>query len=517
MLAVAGTTYGRSQTIRMEHRRQQVGDHSESHEGEPTLDTARDYRSRESVGTLLRRTRESYRLALREAADQLRIRAAYLDAIERSDFDALPGPTYAVGFVRSYAVFLGLDEEQIVRRFKEEVEGIDRAQQLHFPEPVNEGKVPGGAILLVSLVMIALAYGGWYAMTSNGRSMSDLVPAVPERLRALLGDEAPPDDGSGSVADEAGTVVAEAGSADETESAAGTDAAGTAATGAPSDAGVDASGEPESARTSGDAAGNDGAARSNASDGRDTASGSETAGTRSSGPDDSRGAAAADSEDAEPPAVPEPPTQADTGTVARTSPSTSSGMEAEPASPAAEGDAGAEASSPSPDASEDSGAASDRAASDDGTATAAEAAEPDADAAPTSSAGAADDSDAPPAIPRSTRADTGDGGGGAGDAQTAAARTAGRVFGAASASSRITLRAREDSWVQVRGPEDSLLLTRVLHAGDVYRVPDRDGLVLHTGNAGGLEVTVDGERAGPLGASGEVRRNIQLVPGRLRR
>jgi cytoskeleton protein RodZ len=80
------------------------------------------------------------------------------------------------------------------------------------------------------------------------------------------------------------------------------------------------------------------------------------------------------------------------------------------------------------------------------------------------------------------------------------------------------LRAKSDSWVEVRDPQsNSLLVARLLRAGDVYNVPDKPGLRLVTGNAGGLVVLVDGASAPPLGKEGAVRRGIALDPDTLRR
>ena len=72
--------------------------------------------------------------------------------------------------------------------------------------------------------------------------------------------------------------------------------------------------------------------------------------------------------------------------------------------------------------------------------------------------------------------------------------------------------ARQDSWVQVQNAENELLITRILYSGDSYKVPDRPGLSLITGNAGGLEVLIDGEATASLGPEGAVRRNIPLEP-----
>ena len=50
----------------------------------------------------------------------------------------------------------------------------------------------------------------------------------------------------------------------------------------------------------------------------------------------------------------------------------------------------------------------------------------------------------------------------------------------------------------------------VLRSGDVYRVPNRENLTLLAGNAGGLEILVDGRVMPPLGPLGVVRRDISL-------
>ena len=90
-----------------------------------------------------------------------------------------------------------------------------------------------------------------------------------------------------------------------------------------------------------------------------------------------------------------------------------------------------------------------------------------------------------------------------------------RVYGNGSGKSRVMLTARLDSWVQVVTEDNELLLTRILRAGDTYVVPNRPGLMLLTGNAGALEVTLDGRALPPIGPVGAVRRNVSLDPERL--
>ena len=86
-----------------------------------------------------------------------------------------------------------------------------------------------------------------------------------------------------------------------------------------------------------------------------------------------------------------------------------------------------------------------------------------------------------------------------------------QVYGAGHRDSRIVVVAREDSWVQVKGTGNDLLLTRMLKAGDSYRVPNRRDLTLTTGNAGAIEIFVDGRPLGRLGPQGAVRRDVSLI------
>jgi cytoskeleton protein RodZ len=82
---------------------------------------------------------------------------------------------------------------------------------------------------------------------------------------------------------------------------------------------------------------------------------------------------------------------------------------------------------------------------------------------------------------------------------------------------RIEIGAKADSWIQIReGQNGSMLLTRLLRTGETYAVPDRAGLVLLTGNAGALEIRVDGQGVPALGPEGAVRRSIVLDADRLK-
>jgi len=155
-----------------------------------------------TVSETLRDTRIAMGHELRDVASMLRIRYPYLQAIEDGRFQDLPGAAYAAGFLRSYAEYLGLDPDGIVTRYKEEAAGALRQQELYLPTPATEERVPGGTLLLVTLVLAGLVYGGWYYLSATDRSMADLVPTLPDRLVSLL-DQLPLRNGTAPAADPA--------------------------------------------------------------------------------------------------------------------------------------------------------------------------------------------------------------------------------------------------------------------------------------------------------------------------
>ena len=69
------------------------------------------------IGYSLRAARERQGIGLPEAELATKIRAKYIRALEEEDFDALPADTYARGFLRTYADYLGLDGEIYVDEY----------------------------------------------------------------------------------------------------------------------------------------------------------------------------------------------------------------------------------------------------------------------------------------------------------------------------------------------------------------------------------------------------------------
>jgi len=79
---------------------------------------------------------------------------------------------------------------------------------------------------------------------------------------------------------------------------------------------------------------------------------------------------------------------------------------------------------------------------------------------------------------------------------------------------RVVIKSTGDSWVQVRDANQTPIQTRTLHAGDSLRIPDLPDLTVRAGNAGALQISVDGKPVPPLGPPGKAR-SASLDPNRL--
>ena len=153
--------------------------------GSETVDTELNAPA-ERVGAGLREVRERLGWRLPEVADGLRIRPEFLTAIEEGNLASLPGPAYRAGFVRAYAQALGLDGEEILRRFRDAGElGKTPKPEIQFLAPVPDRGVPKGAIVLIGFIVVLAGYGLWYRHTEQERRLAQAVPQVPAQLQPL--------------------------------------------------------------------------------------------------------------------------------------------------------------------------------------------------------------------------------------------------------------------------------------------------------------------------------------------
>ena len=122
------------------------------------------------LGRLLREARTAKEHGLADVESATRIRQKYLEALESGDFAKLPRGTVARGFLRTYASFLGLDVEEMLRRYGKESGDVGadlaiaepgkprladyRPLEVTLSEPVRS--FPWWTVILAALLVIAI-------------------------------------------------------------------------------------------------------------------------------------------------------------------------------------------------------------------------------------------------------------------------------------------------------------------------------------------------------------------------
>lgn len=139
------------------------------------------YANKQSIGEMLRSRREELHLSLEDISQRLRIRLVFLKALEDGQIDQLPGIAYASGFLRSYAEFLGLNVDEVIKRFRFEHQGTEYKQKLLFPAPVPQSGVPAAVIIFAGLLIIVGGYVGWYKMTDHRKVPAETIPSIMDK------------------------------------------------------------------------------------------------------------------------------------------------------------------------------------------------------------------------------------------------------------------------------------------------------------------------------------------------
>ncbi len=411
------------------------------------------------VGRHLREARQQRGEDLYDVADYLRIKPSYLFALEEGDLRSMPGQTYAMGFLRTYADHLGFDGAEVVRGLRATA-SEEPVESLQIRQPVPENRLPSLGIVLLALLLAGFAYGGWYAAQSGGELVS--------QLRAL----------PGNIGQSAARMFEEEDAPAVAESTAGervADVNDTAVASAPAAEADSSTLSPAALQAL--------ALRADPiAPGRGSGAQGDTE-PRIIGQGGSLQAG-------ELPAVTVSPL-----TPGRTTDITSAIAATASTDPAAADAVGSESAG--------AAATNDSAAPGDEVETLASLvldAEAERDAAL-----------------RRLEAERPEGGT-VGDLLAGLEVQADPTASAAAAapisndSGRVVLVAREASWIQVQSPSRDFIRSLTLEAGERFEIPDRTDLALWTGNAGGLEVWVDGASVGVLGQDGAVLRDVSLAP-----
>jgi cytoskeleton protein RodZ len=143
---------------------------------------------RVKVGETLKQARLAQKYSVADVAEELKIRHAHIEAIEAGDYTAFPSRTYAVGFVRNYAMVMGLNADELVMKTRVEIGAVLPQSTPHYM-PMEDMQA-GGSNQLPGMSMIAFGLAAALLIYAVGYSF--LRPAAqPESYPASLAASLP--------------------------------------------------------------------------------------------------------------------------------------------------------------------------------------------------------------------------------------------------------------------------------------------------------------------------------------
>lgn len=155
-----------------------------------------------TLGEELRRLREDKGLSFREVSDATHIGSRFLQAIEADNYSILPGGIFNRGFVRSYARYVGLDEEQALVLYNQQLEAqggeAPRTTAPSWDGIEEEVSSPWGTIALIVIILLLLSAGVYtaYRWFKGEDAASQLVITSPAPTASLALSPSPELSGS---------------------------------------------------------------------------------------------------------------------------------------------------------------------------------------------------------------------------------------------------------------------------------------------------------------------------------
>lgn len=149
-------------------------------------------------GDTLRQARAHKGVTLKEAEQATRITRHYLAALEEENFDALPPLIYQRGFVRNYAVYLGLDPGKMLALFEESHgEGGGKQAGVTAPPPIDMPNhwAPNFAVIGFAVVLSAIVFAWIYAaLVADGPTVDNDTTAEVTDVTPVSNDVELPSD-----------------------------------------------------------------------------------------------------------------------------------------------------------------------------------------------------------------------------------------------------------------------------------------------------------------------------------
>lgn len=138
----------------------------------------------EDIGTILKSSRLKSKKSMEEISSELCIRKIYLTALEEGDYETLPPIPYGVGYVRTYARYLGLNPDRAVKLYKDASKIEEDKNEIENIVP--EKNKSNSWHIVIGILALALLYGGWEVYSQKE---SKTKPATDVAAETVVAEE----------------------------------------------------------------------------------------------------------------------------------------------------------------------------------------------------------------------------------------------------------------------------------------------------------------------------------------
>jgi cytoskeleton protein RodZ len=123
----------------------------------------------ETLGEKLRAAREERGISISEVAEQTRIAPMYIECIEKDNYKPLPGGIFNKGFVKSYARYVGFDEQEALQDYARIATQIEDTEADHLrtyrPEVLTDDRASQSTlstIIFAGIILTLMTGGIWF-------------------------------------------------------------------------------------------------------------------------------------------------------------------------------------------------------------------------------------------------------------------------------------------------------------------------------------------------------------------
>lgn len=141
----------------------------------------------DSIGQKLKKTRKLKNLKISDVSKELRISEEILKNFETDNIKDVIDPVFLIGHLRSYSSFLGLDQTEIVRQFKD-TQSLPKKSNVEIKRPIVEKNFLFSNKLISFALIITIFSSFYFLFIENDKPKREyaLIPDLPENYIATI-------------------------------------------------------------------------------------------------------------------------------------------------------------------------------------------------------------------------------------------------------------------------------------------------------------------------------------------